>query len=1424
MGSVDILAGCLHFSFLMHPSSFYDLRARYVYTPLYGPYSLSEALEGLIFYSLNESRDFILIGSKRSLRHELVSELSNVVHDLQDYLIYFSSKFLISPSNSTYFIEELRGRHEGIKCVSSCWGAIITRLAVARKIVEGYLWPHLFLPAINNLEALQRLKRPPSSTLPDVQRGKSSIPVSRFILPPRWDSIPSSANPLSGAQRLPFDVRSERPRTRPSKTDLTIGDEDRALFSRFDATPSPSELHQTRIPSNDHTLVVPLKSHSSLTYEDRSDEDYPPPNHPSATRCFYSSTPTRASSTRDSGNSKVDAKVGEVDEQDMGEKDVAAEGEGVTMVPCTLSPPVQLTCVPGSAAKALVTTPASTSSSTIASWPTSTTPYTLNSTANLDQGPTFPLPRSIPLPHSFADAIAQPSTCSSSLTTSRYTSATPYTFISTTDLHLGPTMPLSRPIPLPHSFANPISGRSTRFPPNRRHPQHSSSRTRKRPLEVPSQRFKSSTVHLPTTPFHCLSTTRKRSRSSTPVPTCETREPGDGKDIAKAVGIEEQVNRKTGVAGQGEEVTEVLSACSHPVQLSPIQNNDAGEPKPMLSPKATSPSVALWPISTTRASATTSPPPTALQPSSITQASAEAPSPSTASSFTLSTPHNSNFHLMSAIPLLHSFVKTSSRPPAHLSLKTQHSQLPIPSVPIRSLSATQKRRSKTQTRHFGPSSVRSPITPPFQYQSPPPGRPSPTPTSKPSPLNVQSECPHSASPETDPTGGKEARASFLRLDTTPTPFVSCPPGIPLNSQPSNITLEPCFPQLDENCLIEVFVLPNCTNAARHSSNSTPTSTSNMGEFMDLKNEVKMVEIDRRVSRDTEVAGEGEDDTEVPGARSYPVSLIPIQAGGAVEHIAAVPARTSSPATASQSNSIAPYISNSTPSPFRGSFPRSCPNSFSPFSTRLSSKKQRTQRSVLATPFYPPSTTRTLSPSTALRPSPTALHVASRAPYISNSPTDLHYGSRFPLPSSHQPPNITFQPRFPQTHENCSDEVVLSRNRIIAVQRSDSSTSAYTRDAMEPGNLKDNAEVGGANGQDTKEIEVVAEGEEVTQDIEELVAAPAKTLSSSTALRPSTTALQPSLTTLRHMSIIRAQSSPTSSATSSNDLSIDKSSSVRSPTSSITTSPLQRQPLKTCPLFPPYRDERLLRGDPTSPIAVDNAGNTSLSGYSTPPISPSALASNLSSPILDNTLNTSHHQPPSPVIFDNVSDMLSSSHDDPSIPMISPSASSCSSTSTHTHDVGQGLLAQGQLGNLEGNEKDMGPNELAQLMLEYSSMEGSIMSILSLGELTVNLIIDRGEGIKRGLRRYHLATATMDHIYIVAMAQQTLVQRAAALMVEGKSQFIVDPKDTLIPILQGTNSLPQLYVAWKALMARMRLGVKTWGKYVAEYQLQVGAHC
>jgi len=136
--------------------------------------------------------------------------------------------------------------------------------------------------------------------------------------------------------------------------------------------------------------------------------------------------------------------------------------------------------------------------------------------------------------------------------------------------------------------------------------------------------------------------------------------------------------------------------------------------------------------------------------------------------------------------------------------------------------------------------------------------------------------------------------------------------------------------------------------------------------------------------------------------------------------------------------------------------------------------------------------------------------------------------------------------------------------------------------------------------------------------------------------------------------------------------------------------------------------------------------------------------------------------------------------------------------------------------------------MAQLIQEYSSVGidsqlgstvASITWVLSLEELIPDLIVDRGEGRPH---RYHLAKATMDDVCMVVTAQQTFIQQAAALIVEGKPQFIVDPRDTLIHILQGTSSLPQLHVAWKVLISRMRLGVKTWEKYIAEYQLQVGA--
>ena len=138
--------------------------------------------------------------------------------------------------------------------------------------------------------------------------------------------------------------------------------------------------------------------------------------------------------------------------------------------------------------------------------------------------------------------------------------------------------------------------------------------------------------------------------------------------------------------------------------------------------------------------------------------------------------------------------------------------------------------------------------------------------------------------------------------------------------------------------------------------------------------------------------------------------------------------------------------------------------------------------------------------------------------------------------------------------------------------------------------------------------------------------------------------------------------------------------------------------------------------------------------------------------------------------------------------------------------------------------------MAQLLYEYSSvsiqsqlgpMETSIRLVLSLEDLTPDLIVDRGEVRARSLPRYHLVKVTMDNLTTVVTAQQIFLQQAAALIVDRKLHFIVDPGNTLIPILQGTSSLPQMYTVWRALITRIKLGVKAWEKYIAEYQLQVG---
>ena len=151
------------------------------------------------------------------------------------------------------------------------------------------------------------------------------------------------------------------------------------------------------------------------------------PKHAIAACCSCSSTPVRTSETKEPGDGKDNAKAARIDEQVTREIGDVAEGEEFTMVSCPTPPPMASQPMSTTWAPAKASTPSTASRSTL------TTPYTPNSTVNLHQGPMLSLPR---------------------------------------------------PISIPHSFANVISPCSAHFPPNRQHPQHSTSTVPFRSLSI----------------------------------------------------------------------------------------------------------------------------------------------------------------------------------------------------------------------------------------------------------------------------------------------------------------------------------------------------------------------------------------------------------------------------------------------------------------------------------------------------------------------------------------------------------------------------------------------------------------------------------------------------------------------------------------------------------------------------------------------------------------------------------------------------------------------------------------------------------------------------------------------------------------------------------------------------------------------------
>ena len=252
--------------------------------------------------------------------------------------------------------------------------------------------------------------------------------------------------------------------------------------------------------------------------------------------------------------------------------------------------------------------------------------------------------------------------------------------------------------------------------------------------------------------------------------------------------------------------------------------------------------------------------------------------------------------------------------------------------------------------------------------------------------------------KTGPTAGKEDRTTSLKLNTTSTQSASLPARISSSRQCSIAPFNLHCSRSYENLSNKVFSLPNRPHTAQCTCGLIPAHADDVRDSGDLKDNAKVMGMDEQVSRETEVAGEGEEVTGVPCACLPPIQLTSSQ-GDATKGLVTRPTGTSSLSSTSQPTSSATCIPCPIPNLHKGPTtlpPRSIPlpqafaNTNSQPPTQLSSKGQCTHGFVSSIPFHPPPN----SQKRHLKAQPRCLRLPpvcspTTSPFQLQHPTSLH---------------------------------------------------------------------------------------------------------------------------------------------------------------------------------------------------------------------------------------------------------------------------------------------------------------------------------------------------------------------------------------------------------------------------------------------------
>ncbi|KAJ7718494.1 hypothetical protein DFH07DRAFT_784929 [Mycena maculata] len=152
--------------------------------------------------------------------------------------------------------------------------------------------------------------------------------------------------------------------------------------------------------------------------------------------------------------------------------------------------------------------------------------------------------------------------------------------------------------------------------------------------------------------------------------------------------------------------------------------------------------------------------------------------------------------------------------------------------------------------------------------------------------------------------------------------------------------------------------------------------------------------------------------------------------------------------------------------------------------------------------------------------------------------------------------------------------------------------------------------------------------------------------------------------------------------------------------------------------------------------------------------------------------------------------------------------------------------------LPGMENGYAMSPMGQLRIQYnqdseedSALRKRITILVSKFELSSKDISDRGVSTSGAFSRFTLETGFSLRLRGLVSEFQTLLIAAADLIPERKESgrhFIIDPRNTLMGILGGAESLDEMTLAWKALRSRLELAQDYLEKYHVEYQAVMDA--